>query len=57
MTNISLNIVLWWSVLSVTGAICFAKQFISVVQIINASKTLAIIDQEERAKINLEKSD
>ncbi|KAG2190902.1 hypothetical protein INT46_006355 [Mucor plumbeus] len=52
----SLNF-LWWSVLSVTGVICFAKQFINVVQIINASKTLAIIDQEERAKINLEKSD
>jgi len=48
--------VFWWSVLSVTGVICFAKQFINVVQIVNASKTLATIDQEERAKIALEKS-
>lgn len=51
-----LNIVFWWIVLSVTGVICFAKQFINVVQIVNASKTLATIDQEERAKIALEKS-
>jgi CDP-diacylglycerol--inositol 3-phosphatidyltransferase len=40
----------------VTGVICFAKQFINMVQIVNASKTLATIDQEDRAKITLEKS-
>ncbi|CEP13823.1 hypothetical protein [Parasitella parasitica] len=47
---------LWWCVLAVTGVICFAKQFINVVQIVNASKTLAIIDQEERAKNTLNKN-
>ncbi|KAI8643606.1 CDP-alcohol phosphatidyltransferase-domain-containing protein [Parasitella parasitica] len=46
----------WWSILAVTGVICFAKQCINVVQIVNASKTLATIDQEERAKIALDKS-
>lgn len=33
-----------------TGVVCFAKQFINIVQIVNASKTLATIDQEERAR-------
>ncbi|CAO3623355.1 unnamed protein product [Mucor hiemalis] len=42
---------LMWIALSVTGVICFGKQFINIVQIVNASKTLAIIDQEERAAI------
>lgn len=40
-----------WIALSVTGTICFGKQFINIVQIVNASKTLAVIDQEDRAKI------
>jgi CDP-diacylglycerol--inositol 3-phosphatidyltransferase len=35
----------------VTGVICFAKQFVNVIQIVNASKTLATIDQEDRAKV------
>ncbi|KAI8883373.1 CDP-diacylglycerol--inositol 3-phosphatidyltransferase [Backusella circina FSU 941] len=48
---------LFWQVtLAVTGTICFAKQFINVVQIVNASKTLAAIDQEDRAKDALQKS-
>ncbi|KAI8142676.1 CDP-alcohol phosphatidyltransferase-domain-containing protein [Fennellomyces sp. T-0311] len=38
----------WWVLLVVSGVICFAKQFINVVQIVNASKVLANIDQEER---------
>ncbi|KAI9333493.1 CDP-alcohol phosphatidyltransferase-domain-containing protein [Pilaira anomala] len=40
---------LWWCALSVTGVICFAKQFVNVIQIVNASKNLASIDQEDRA--------
>jgi CDP-diacylglycerol--inositol 3-phosphatidyltransferase len=48
-------VVFWWIALSVTGVICFAKQFINIVQIVNASKTLATIDQEDRAKAELEK--
>ncbi|GAA5817591.1 hypothetical protein MFLAVUS_011139 [Mucor flavus] len=39
----------WWSAVSVAGVICFLKQFINVIQIVNASKTLATIDQEDRA--------
>ncbi|KAI8059796.1 CDP-alcohol phosphatidyltransferase-domain-containing protein [Thamnidium elegans] len=39
----------WWSAVSVAGVICFLKQFINVIQIVNASKTLAAIDQEDRA--------
>ncbi|KAI7894192.1 CDP-alcohol phosphatidyltransferase-domain-containing protein [Mucor mucedo] len=42
---------LGWIALSVTGVICFAKQFINVVQIVNASKTLAAIDQQDRAAL------
>ena len=38
----------WWALLVVSGVICFAKQFINVVQIVNASKVLANIDMEER---------
>ncbi|KAL1933555.1 hypothetical protein VTP01DRAFT_7645 [Rhizomucor pusillus] len=41
---------MWWALLIVTGTICFAKQFINVVQIVNASKVLATIDREEKAK-------
>jgi CDP-diacylglycerol--inositol 3-phosphatidyltransferase len=48
--------VFWQVTLGVTGTICFAKQFINVVQIVNASKTLAAIDQEDRAKEALQKS-
>ncbi|ORZ22571.1 CDP-alcohol phosphatidyltransferase-domain-containing protein [Absidia repens] len=40
----------WWIALSTTGVICFAKQFINVVQIVNASKVLVAIDKEERIK-------
>lgn len=47
ITNLSL--VFWWSAVSVAGVICFLKQFINVIQIVNASKTLAAIDQEDRA--------
>jgi CDP-diacylglycerol--inositol 3-phosphatidyltransferase len=43
--------------LGFTGVICFAKQFINVIQIVNASKTLAAIDQEDRAKSALEKKE
>ena len=43
-------LVFWYIALSVTGIICFAKQFINIVQIVNASKTLANIDQEDKAK-------
>jgi CDP-diacylglycerol--inositol 3-phosphatidyltransferase len=39
----------------VTGVVCFAKQFINIIQIVNASRTLATIDQEERARDNLQK--
>ncbi|KAI7906431.1 uncharacterized protein BX663DRAFT_427200 [Cokeromyces recurvatus] len=42
--------VFWWSALIVTGIICFGKQFINIVQIVNASKTLANSDLEDRAK-------
>ncbi|KAI8343881.1 CDP-alcohol phosphatidyltransferase-domain-containing protein [Chlamydoabsidia padenii] len=42
--------VLWWIALSTTGAICFAKQFINVVQIVNASKVLVAIDKEDRIR-------
>ncbi|CAO3590289.1 unnamed protein product [Absidia cylindrospora] len=42
--------VLWWIALSTTGIICFAKQFINVVQIVNASKVLVAIDKEDRIK-------
>lgn len=49
------GIVYWWTALGVTGTICFGKQFINVVQIVNASKTLAAIDQEDREKTALEK--
>ncbi|CAO3594562.1 unnamed protein product [Absidia cylindrospora] len=42
--------VFWWIALSTTGVICFAKQFINVVQIVNASKVLVAIDKEERIK-------
>ncbi|KAI8047528.1 CDP-alcohol phosphatidyltransferase-domain-containing protein [Gilbertella persicaria] len=45
----SLNM-FWYIALSVTGVICFAKQFINIVQIVNASKTLAHIDQEDKEK-------
>ncbi|KAI8344032.1 CDP-alcohol phosphatidyltransferase-domain-containing protein [Chlamydoabsidia padenii] len=41
---------LWWMGLSITGVICFAKQFINVVQIVNASKALVAIDKEDRIK-------
>lgn len=41
---------MWVVTLGVTGVICFAKQFINVVQIVNASTALAHIDREERAK-------
>ncbi|KAI9276109.1 CDP-alcohol phosphatidyltransferase-domain-containing protein [Sporodiniella umbellata] len=45
----------WWTALGATGIICFGKQFINVVQIVNASRTLAAIDQDDRAKTALEK--
>ncbi|SAM08017.1 hypothetical protein [Absidia glauca] len=47
--------VLWWISLSTTGVICFAKQFINVVQIVNASKVLVAIDKEDRIKALSEK--
>ncbi|KAI7883257.1 CDP-diacylglycerol--inositol 3-phosphatidyltransferase [Lichtheimia hyalospora FSU 10163] len=40
----------WWIVFLVSGVICFLKQFINVIQIVNASRVLATIDKEERAK-------
>lgn len=40
----------WWIVFAVSGVICFLKQFINVIQIVNASRVLATIDKEERAK-------
>lgn len=40
----------WWVVFAVSGVICFLKQFINVIQIVNASRVLATIDKEERAK-------
>ncbi|KAI8391008.1 CDP-alcohol phosphatidyltransferase-domain-containing protein [Radiomyces spectabilis] len=40
----------WCLVLAVSGIICFLKQFINVVQIVNASRMLASIDREERTK-------
>ncbi|KAI9489828.1 phosphatidylinositol synthase [Zychaea mexicana] len=43
-------IVAWYILLVVSGVICFAKQFINVVQIVNASKVLANVDKEERQK-------
>lgn len=43
-------VAMWWCILGVTGVICFAKQFINVVQIVNASMILAAADKEERAK-------
>ncbi|KAI9486015.1 MAG: CDP-alcohol phosphatidyltransferase-domain-containing protein [Benjaminiella poitrasii] len=45
----------WWMSLIVTGVICFAKQFVNVIQIVNASKTLANTDLEDRAKAIAEK--
>jgi CDP-diacylglycerol--inositol 3-phosphatidyltransferase len=48
-------LVLWWISLSTTGVICFAKQFINVVQIVNASKVLVAIDKEDRIKALSEK--
>ncbi|KAI8887694.1 CDP-diacylglycerol--inositol 3-phosphatidyltransferase [Backusella circina FSU 941] len=47
----------WMITLSFTGIICFAKQFINVIQIVNASKTLAAIDQEDRAKSTSEQKE
>ncbi|KAG0165046.1 hypothetical protein DFQ28_009282 [Apophysomyces sp. BC1034] len=43
---------LWWFtlLLIVSGTICFAKQFINVVQIVNASRVLASIDLEDRER-------
>ena len=46
----------WWADLGVTGTVCFGKQFINIVQIVNASNTLAAVDLEERAKSELEKN-
>lgn len=43
-------IALWYGALGVSGLICFGKQFINVVQIVNASKVLVSIDKEDRAK-------
>ncbi|KAG2224172.1 hypothetical protein INT45_001290 [Circinella minor] len=40
----------WYYLLGASGIICFAKQFINVVQIVNASKVLATIDKEDRQK-------
>ena len=40
----------WYYLLAASGVICFAKQFINVVQIVNASKVLATIDKEDRQK-------
>ncbi|KAI8378583.1 CDP-alcohol phosphatidyltransferase-domain-containing protein [Blakeslea trispora] len=51
----SLNM-FWYIALSVTGIICFGKQFINIVQIVNASRTLANIDQEDKAKESSGKS-
>ncbi|KAI9311720.1 CDP-alcohol phosphatidyltransferase-domain-containing protein [Dichotomocladium elegans] len=48
--------VAWWFVLGVSGVICFLKQFINVVQIVNASEALANIDREDRAKAASAKS-
>ncbi|KAG1461247.1 hypothetical protein G6F46_003551 [Rhizopus delemar] len=48
--------VYWWAALSITGSVCFGKQFINLVQIVNASKTLATIDQEDRAKNLVQKN-
>ncbi|KAI7855214.1 CDP-alcohol phosphatidyltransferase-domain-containing protein [Circinella umbellata] len=42
--------VAWYYLLAASGVICFAKQFINVVQIVNASKVLATIDKEDRQK-------
>jgi CDP-diacylglycerol--inositol 3-phosphatidyltransferase len=47
--------VYWWIALSITGTVCFGKQFINIVQIVNASKTLASIDQEDREKAEKKK--
>ncbi|ORZ06910.1 hypothetical protein BCR42DRAFT_336730 [Absidia repens] len=49
-SSIIFFLVLWWIALSTTGIICFAKQFINVVQIVNASKVLVAIDKEDRIK-------
>ncbi|ORX61795.1 CDP-diacylglycerol--inositol 3-phosphatidyltransferase [Hesseltinella vesiculosa] len=48
--------VIWLAALSVSGVICFAKQFINVVQIVNASRVLAAMDQNDRIKQGLTKS-
>ncbi|KAI8980948.1 CDP-alcohol phosphatidyltransferase-domain-containing protein [Pilobolus umbonatus] len=45
----------WYIALAITGTVCFAKQFINIIQIVNASKTLASIDKEDRAKSLIEK--
>ncbi|KAI8067890.1 CDP-alcohol phosphatidyltransferase-domain-containing protein [Gongronella butleri] len=42
---------LWWVALGVSGVICFAKQFINVVQIVNASRVLAAMDLADRMKM------
>ncbi|KAI9278941.1 CDP-alcohol phosphatidyltransferase-domain-containing protein [Phascolomyces articulosus] len=45
----------WNILLGVSGIICFAKQFINVVQIVNASKVLANVDKEERKALSASK--
>ncbi|CAO3612571.1 unnamed protein product [Cunninghamella blakesleeana] len=50
VANIGPLNVLWYGALGVSGLICFGKQFINVVQIVNASKVLVSIDKEDRAK-------
>ncbi|KAI9006661.1 CDP-alcohol phosphatidyltransferase-domain-containing protein [Phycomyces nitens] len=40
----------WMVLLVLTGAICLAKNFINVIQIVNASRVLVSIDEEEREK-------
>ncbi|OAD71497.1 hypothetical protein PHYBLDRAFT_170171 [Phycomyces blakesleeanus NRRL 1555(-)] len=40
----------WMVALVLTGTICLAKNFINVIQIVNASRVLVSIDAEEREK-------
>ncbi|KAI7869571.1 hypothetical protein BDF14DRAFT_1722541 [Spinellus fusiger] len=42
--------VYWIIALVISGTICFAKNFVNIVQIVNASRVLVSIDEEEKAK-------